>query len=56
MKVVPILKSSDLTRSLHFYTEVLDFTLMFPEASPSDGLLELINNGAVVQLSHEGHF
>lgn len=55
-KVVPILKSSDLRRSLRFYTEVLDFTLTSPEASPDDGLLELVNDGAELQLSHEGHF
>ncbi len=56
MKVVPIIKSSDLKRSLRFYTEVLDFTLLYPEASPNDWLLELINDGAEIQLSHEGHF
>jgi catechol 2,3-dioxygenase-like lactoylglutathione lyase family enzyme len=55
-KVVPILKSSDLRRSLRFYTEVLDFTLSCPEASPEDGLLELASDGAELQLSHEGHF
>ena len=25
MKIVPVIKSSDLQRSLRFYTEVLDF-------------------------------
>ena len=25
MRIVPVIKSSDLQRSLHFYTEVLDF-------------------------------
>jgi len=55
-KVVPILKSSDLHRSLHFYTKVLDFTLKYPEASPEEGILELISDGAELQFSHEGHF
>jgi catechol 2,3-dioxygenase-like lactoylglutathione lyase family enzyme len=30
MKIVPVIKSSDLQRSLHFYTEVLDFERKWP--------------------------
>lgn len=56
MKVVPIIKCSDMRRSLRFYTEVLDFKLKYPEASPEDWLLHLINDGAEIQLSPEGHF
>ncbi len=55
-KAVPIMKCSDMRRSLRFYTEVLDFTLKYPEASPEDWLLELINDDAEIQLSYEGHF
>ena len=56
MKVVPILKCSDMRRSLRFYTEVLDFKLKYPDASPEDWLLHLINGDAEIQLSPEGHF
>jgi len=56
MKVVPIIKCSDMKRSLRFYTEVLGFKLKYPEASPDDCLFDLICDGAEVQLSHEGHF
>ena len=56
MKVVPIIKCSDLRRGLRFYTEVLDFRLKHPGASPEDWLLDLINEGAEIQLSPEGHF
>jgi len=30
MKIVPVIKSSDLQRSLHFYTVVLDFDRKWP--------------------------
>lgn len=56
MKVVPIIKCSDMRRSLRFYTEVLGFKLKYPEASPEEWLLDLINDGAEIQLSPEGHF
>jgi catechol 2,3-dioxygenase-like lactoylglutathione lyase family enzyme len=56
MRVVPIIKCSDLKRSLRFYTEVLGFKLKYPEASPDDCHLDLFSDGAEVQLSHEGHF
>jgi catechol 2,3-dioxygenase-like lactoylglutathione lyase family enzyme len=30
MKIVPVIKSADLERSLRFYTEVLDFERKWP--------------------------
>ena len=30
MKIVPVIKSADLERSLRFYTQVLDFEWMWP--------------------------
>jgi catechol 2,3-dioxygenase-like lactoylglutathione lyase family enzyme len=56
MKVVPIIKCSDMRRSLRFYTEVLDFGLKNRDATPEDWVLDLINDGAEIQLSSEGHF
>jgi catechol 2,3-dioxygenase-like lactoylglutathione lyase family enzyme len=54
MKSVPVLWSSDLARSLEFYTHVLDFKLRHPayrELSLLNGVLDLINDAAVLQLS-----
>jgi catechol 2,3-dioxygenase-like lactoylglutathione lyase family enzyme len=31
MKIVPVIKCGDLQRSLHFYTEVLDFERKWPD-------------------------
>jgi len=54
MRAVPILYSSDLIRSLPFYTGVLDFKLRYPEhreLSLRSGVMELIRDNAVIQLS-----
>jgi catechol 2,3-dioxygenase-like lactoylglutathione lyase family enzyme len=59
MRAVPVFWSSDLTRSLAFYTGVLDFELRYPEyreLSLRNGVLDLIRDGAILQLSmHMGH-
>lgn len=55
MKIVPVLKSSNLERSLHFYTKVLDFELKWPEYEAQEmanGVIDLIREGAEIQLSH----
>ncbi len=58
MKIVPVIKSSDLKRSLHFYTQVLDFERKWPgyEAHEiANGVIDLVRNGAELQLSrHAG--
>jgi catechol 2,3-dioxygenase-like lactoylglutathione lyase family enzyme len=58
MKIVPVIKSSDLERSAHFYTKVLDFQLKRPEnldLEMANGVLDLIRDGAELQLSrHAG--
>ncbi len=54
MLLVPVFYSSDLTRSLAFYSGILDFKLRYPkhrELSMRSGVLDLVCNGAVVQLS-----
>jgi len=59
MRSVPVLWSSDLPRSLAFYTGVLDFTPRWPqhlELALQNGVLDLIRDTAVVQLSiHMGN-
>ncbi len=58
MKIVPVIKSSDLQRSLHFYTEVLDFERKWPgyeEREMANGVIDLVRDGAELQLSrHAG--
>jgi uncharacterized glyoxalase superfamily protein PhnB len=54
MRAVPVFWSSDLARSLAFYTQVLEFELRYPEyreLSLRSGVVDLVCNGAVVQLS-----
>jgi catechol 2,3-dioxygenase-like lactoylglutathione lyase family enzyme len=59
MIAVPVLYSSDLVRSLAFYTGVLEFELRYPEwreLSLRSGVMDLVCEGAVVQLSrHMGY-
>jgi catechol 2,3-dioxygenase-like lactoylglutathione lyase family enzyme len=58
MKIVPVIKSSDLERSLRFYTEILDFEHKWPgyeDHEMSLGVIDLIRDGAQLQLSrHAG--
>ena len=58
MKIVPVIKSSDLQRSLHFYTEVLDFEHKWPgheDREMANGVIDLTRDGAELQLSrHSG--
>ena len=58
MKIVSVIKSSNLQRSLHFYTEVLDFHRKWPgyeEHEMDLGVIDLVRDGAELQLSrHAG--
>jgi catechol 2,3-dioxygenase-like lactoylglutathione lyase family enzyme len=59
MIAVPVFYSSDLARSLAFYTDVLEFELRYPayrELALRNGVLDLVCEGAVIQLSrHMGY-
>jgi uncharacterized glyoxalase superfamily protein PhnB len=51
---VPVFWSSDLIRSLAFYTQMLEFELRYPEhreLSLRNGVVDLVSDGAVLQLS-----
>ena len=53
MKIVPVIKSRDLERSVHFYTRILDFERKWPgyEAHEmANGVIDLIRDGAELQL------
>jgi len=49
MKIVPVIKSGDLERSLHFYTQVLDFRRKWPgskDREMANGVIDLVRDGA----------
>jgi catechol 2,3-dioxygenase-like lactoylglutathione lyase family enzyme len=58
MTAVPVIKSRDLELSLHFYTQVLDFTRKWPgyaHLESANGVAHLAKDGAELQLSrHAG--
>lgn len=58
MKMVPVIKTSDLERSVRFYTEVLDFAWKWPgeaERQRASGVAHLSRDGAELLLSrHAG--
>ncbi len=58
MKIVPVIKSSNLEKSVEFYTEILDFERKWPahEAQETaNGVAHLVKDGAEIQLSrHAG--
>jgi catechol 2,3-dioxygenase-like lactoylglutathione lyase family enzyme len=58
MKIVPVIKSSDLERSVRFYTEVLDFERKWPDEEgreTANGVAHLMRDGAELQISrHAG--
>jgi hypothetical protein len=58
MKIVPVIKSADLERSLRFYTEQLDFERKWPgekDRETANGVAHLVRDGAELQISrHAG--
>jgi catechol 2,3-dioxygenase-like lactoylglutathione lyase family enzyme len=49
VKIVPVIKCSDLQRSLRFYTEVLDFERRWPgheDVEIANGVIDLVRDGA----------
>jgi len=59
MKLVPVVKCSNLERSIRFYTEVLDFRRKYPDWPLDCGVCDLLHEAGEVQLSihaGDGHF
>src|SRR4051795_3017442 len=58
MRIVPVVKSSDLQRSLNFYTGILDFKWKwagYEDSEMANGVVDLVRDGAELQLSrHSG--
>ena len=51
MPIVPIMRCSDMARSIDFYTRILDFRLKYPEDGPDEAVVSLEREGAELQLS-----
>ena len=51
MKIIPLLRCNDLKEAIVFYTDVLDFTLKYPDDKDNEWVIELINNDAEMLLA-----
>lgn len=51
MKMGPLFKCRDMNKAIVFYTHILDFVLKYPEESPDDGVVDLINGEVELQLT-----
>ena|SRR5687767_563170 len=51
MKIIPLLHCKDLKETISFYTNVLDFTLKYPNESDNEWVVELINDDAELILA-----
>ena len=57
MKIIPLFKCRNMEQALKHYTGILDFRLKYPEASSSDGVVDLVNETAELQLTtSEGEY
>jgi catechol 2,3-dioxygenase-like lactoylglutathione lyase family enzyme len=55
MRAIPVIRCTDVKRSLAFYTGILDFKKKYPEASDTDWVVDLVQGDAEIQLSqHAG--
>lgn len=51
MKIIPMLRCNSLKESVYFYTNILDFTLKYPEEADNEWVVELINDGVEILLT-----
>ena len=51
MKIIPLLRCNNLKEAISFYTNVLDFTLKYPDDADNEWVIELINNNAEILLA-----
>jgi catechol 2,3-dioxygenase-like lactoylglutathione lyase family enzyme len=55
MRAIPVIHCSDVKKSLAFYTGVLGFQKKYAEAKDTDWVIDLVQDGAEIQLSqHAG--
>ena len=51
MKMIPLFKCRNMKNAVDFYTRILDFKLKYAESSVNDSVVDLINEGAELQLT-----
>ncbi len=51
MKLIPLLRCKDLKEAVAFYTNVLDFTLKYPDEPENEWVVALINGNAEILLA-----
>ena len=51
MKMVPLFKCRDMKKAIAFYTGILDFELKYPDELENDGVVDLVNGDAELQLT-----
>ena len=51
MKIIPLLRCNNLKASIAFYTDVLDFTLKYPDDFDNEWVIDLINGDAEILLA-----
>ena len=51
MKIIPLLRCNNLKDALAFYTDILDFTLKYPDDVDNEWVIELVNNNAEILLA-----
>jgi len=49
--MIPLLRCNNMKEGIAFYTTILDFELKFPDASPEDWVVDLVNGDAEIQLT-----
>src|SRR5437879_10399932 len=55
MRTIPVIRCTNVKRSLAFYTGILGFKKKYPEASDTDWVIDLVQGDAEIQLSqHAG--
>lgn len=54
MRTIPVIRCSNVKKSLAFYTRVLDFRKKYPDESDEDWVIDLVLGDAEIQLSQHG--
>jgi len=51
MRIIPLLRCSNMKESIDFYTKTLDFLLKYPEEADNEWVVDLVNGDIEVLLS-----
>ncbi len=51
MKIIPVMRCSDMKQALFFYTGILDFAIKYPGTTEGEPVVTIANGDAAIQLS-----